>query len=333
MDCSCPLNPTPLTLCTLPLEILLHIQSYLPTHAAALFVLTNKTIWVMLGANAILSLRGEHRKITETRKFLLILERDLPGYYACRECLVFHLMDDLPSNSNNVTQTAPTKLCVKHDMLAEKRLFNSEHVHYLDLRNAMQTSNPTAQLAALQSLNVRTGNATVEFALQSNKILMRGQYFIKCFIGDPSDIFELELLLKVYVCDHVMQLGIDLEKLAHCKPYRLQRNSLCQSCAKECWCPLCPTEFQGHTVFLNEAEYLFVITRWLDLGSCTSPNEPYYRSHMAVGSAQWIHESLHPLVVYEPGSIKAAFESECRDQGLRLYKDAAEQFAYTFVRD
>ena len=264
MDSNLPLSSTHLTLSTLPLEILLHIQTYLPTHAAALFTLTSKSIWSRLGAGAMLRLRGEYREIAEARKFVLILERDLPGYYACHECLVFHLLDDLPSSSDDLTRVAQIKLCMKYDILAEKRLFQSVRIHYLDLRGAMQAMDATAQRAALQNLTVRTENTTVEFALQPNKIVMRGRHFIKCATGDRSDAFERDFLFNVHICDHVRrfgEFGSEIVQLTHCRPYKLRQDPLSKECAAEKYCSLCPTEFESHTVSLNEAKYLFIITR------------------------------------------------------------------------
>ncbi|CAF9929484.1 MAG: hypothetical protein GOMPHAMPRED_005419 [Gomphillus americanus] len=172
----------------------------------------------------------------------------------------------------------------------------------------------TAQRAALQNLTVRTENTTVEFALQPNKIVMRGRHFMKCATGDRSDAFERDFLFNVHICDHVRrfgEFGSEIVQLTHCRPYKLRQDPSSKECAAEKYCSLCPTEFESHTVSLNEAEYLFIITRWLDLGSGVSPNESNYRSHMVIGSAHWINGHLHPFVGYEPGSIKAAFESAC----------------------
>lgn len=79
----------------LPIELILHIASFLRPHEKVLLILTCKQLLHTLGARP---LRTIHFLLRERKLFMHLLERDLPNHYAYYYYLRPKLLQSYPSN-------------------------------------------------------------------------------------------------------------------------------------------------------------------------------------------------------------------------------------------
>ena len=74
---------------SLPVEILLRIRDFLPLSSAACLLVCSRYMVMALGNQCLNSLRAEDQ-IIERRRFLILLQKDLPDWQLCNRCSLFH---------------------------------------------------------------------------------------------------------------------------------------------------------------------------------------------------------------------------------------------------
>ena len=329
----------------LPRETVQHIAQFLPTSSAAALALTSKWFLFVLGRQYFNQVRGEFCNEGELRKFLLLIERDIPGYYGCLDCLRLHAFEyALPLRRRMLQRLTTSKdlPCKGVDDDAEAALFNNRPIKFLDLHNLMRQHragnlDPTA-LHRLSSLKPKNNDdasvqRSLEFRVVSDELLMRGMYkFPTDLTGSTIQNFKKRL----YICPHFLyneEFGNKIQDMLRCVSMHLNTLRDCAKCkapdekqqcissglgimeSQESWmqctslqsCESCPAEFQIRVEQRDLATFGIVIIRYINMGGVETPYSPKYRSLMYHRSCRWVNGKAVPLLSWRPGSIRAAF--------------------------
>ena len=202
----------------LPIENLQQIADLLPVSSAAAMSLASKSLLYVLGHQYLYTMRGEFANEPELRKFLLLIEKDLPGYYACLDCLRLHphkASAPVAPRKFHMFRRASRQLkhrpCKDMDAEAEAALFNDKQIDFHILHDLMQQHKAgNLDPEALQRLSTtklkskgRESTAlhrSVEFRIVSDQLLLQGVYRIRT---DPKQKLPAEALKRMYVCPHL----------------------------------------------------------------------------------------------------------------------------------
>ncbi|KAI4153094.1 MAG: hypothetical protein LQ340_002521 [Diploschistes diacapsis] len=331
----------------LPRETLQNIAELLPISSAAALTLTCKSLLFILGHRYLHYLRrGDYCNEPELRKLLLLIERDLPTYYGCLDCLRLHSFYYTVPRGRRVLQHLQSpilgdRLCKEMDYTAQAALFSGKPIRFENLNKVMRqhrtgTLRPAAllRLSSLKSKSTKDPSLErlIRFRIASNELLMKGVYRFTVDLDKRYDLLTNKTLEKLYICSHFsfkvepctapttvpQGLFMHLQRLKACKCCRNLWNKVrCKSfgaksapgetCSSLHSCDRCPTEFQIRAVRQGMSTMGIIITRWVNLGGIESPNSPKYRSLMHRRNERWENGGYVPLVQWQPGTIKAAF--------------------------
>ena len=312
--------PTPaLKLDLLPRELIQYVRDLLPVYSAAALALTSKDMLCVVGSEALVQLWGKDRNAKALEEFLVLLERDVPQAYTCLQCLKLRDFDELMQHSKRSSRQS-SKLV--HDGECKYRNTSIhtgsvwKYIRFSALHLAMKEYSTLATTESLQKLCFANDRTDFGFRIVSGRLLMRGHHRIQ-FVRYISEVgVQLPFVMNtpVHICQHVSIEGHHrsmLDIVRHCIPHKIGKEVLCRQCVSVFSCPHCASEFQV-TVEPRVSprnSYDIVFTRWRDFGDCSSPNEPTYRSHISSYNSESLDGQAVPILTWEPGSIKAAFES------------------------
>ena len=117
------------TLVSLPNELLQHIASFLPITSAASLAFSGRHLRQALGDQYWLPLKDVTRSPLKL-DFLIMLERDLPGYVLCHCCNRLHswIAEETPRRASQWGEVATRRECIMRDQI------KLDHVPAYDLR-------------------------------------------------------------------------------------------------------------------------------------------------------------------------------------------------------
>ncbi|MCJ1420847.1 hypothetical protein MMC32_007206 [Xylographa parallela] len=319
---------TPL-LYRLPPEILHLIAQFLPLGSAVALSITGHHLYCTLGAQYIhtvrsLQVENEPKYFLheqDRRYFLCLLERDCPAYYACHECLQFHLLDASRSTSarryrlprHQPSEEVSARPCQGIDLEAERLLFSGLDIHFHDIRQALlggPTSALHATLTSHESLTAHHGayHVFLDFRVSSDSLLLRASHWLlepTLPRSDPSGKFA------IYACPHLRHESHCVSNaLSHALQATLgdlAEHRCTPSSSSLCRCPLCPTEARVRIKYLPSHGAAVIITRWLDLGTGRSPYEARWRSHLWHRGITYRDGESAPLGDFGTSGIAEAF--------------------------
>ena len=226
-------------------EIVQYIAELLPTSSAAALALTNKSFLFILGRQYFNKVRGEYCDEGELRKFLLLIEKDVPGYYGCLDCLRLHAFDYAVPRRRRMLQLITTPMqrelpCKGIDTEAEAALFNTKPIKFFDLHNLMRHYRAgTLDPAALRRLSLSKAkepehasiHRSFQFQIIEDELYMRGYY---SFIADLGGPIKGVALNRLYICPHFMYKGYmgsnKLKTMLECISMHLNTLRFCAKC-------------------------------------------------------------------------------------------------------
>ncbi|MCJ1285981.1 hypothetical protein MMC26_005323 [Xylographa opegraphella] len=321
-------SATPL-LYRLPVEILHLIVQFLPLSSAVALSITGHHLYRTLGAqyiHAIRSLQVENEPRfflheQDRRCFLSLLERDCPSYYACQECLKFHLLDAPRSTSarcrrllrHQPLEEGSARACQAIDLAAERLLFSGLDIHFHDIRQALLGSPASALHAAVISHEILTAHhgaydVFLDFRISSNSLLLRASHWLLEPTLPRSDPFGN---FAIHACPHLKHeshcMSGALSHALQATLADLAEHRCTPSSSRLCRCSLCPTEARVRIKHVPPHGTAVIVTRWLDLGTGRSPYEARWRSHLWHRSNTYRDGEAVPLADFGTGGIAEAF--------------------------
>jgi hypothetical protein len=282
---------------TLPNEIILQIISFLPPESAASFSLCCLQIYSRLGRECLKSLEEEP---SDRFKFLAILEREHSEYMLCYYCKKLHKIC-LPEQyllywTPDIFQTCAGKLllCWKE----ENRHWGYLHPDFsfavvqMAMKRYHQGRDYSDLLKGL-SRNARSRQTGRDFwqhkslaRIIDGSFLYREQFILGTPRSELNERFD-----SIQICPHIRIGYGDTTAMIGCTPLEPQWIRQCKYCL---------TEFQIDFTEVEESGPVVVITKWMDLGSGCSPDDPLLRTKIGEGGRVW----------YDPGFICPAFQQQ-----------------------
>ncbi|MCJ1330428.1 hypothetical protein MMC10_007111 [Thelotrema lepadinum] len=295
----------------LPTEIIQQIYRLLPVYSAAALSLTSKRMQYIVGCLALDCLRKKPRDVVGLREFLVLLEKDVSQTYACLHCLKLRDFNELTPRSELSFASFHNRRCRRRELWGSRRIFFGRKFSFFRLHSAMEEYRTTATTTILQKVGYSNDSSGLFFKIVCGRILMHGhqRFHFRGYIRKSQVLLRLE---RLFVCQHISCKSRHwhmLSQLLHCIPKKAKDGELCSRCASLFSCTLCPSEFRARVQHHGPNDFSIIIARWLDFGDCSSPNEPRYRSHMSAHSTIRRYRQDVPILRYQPGSIKAAYES------------------------
>lgn len=269
-------------LSSLPVEILLHIQDFLPISSAACLNLCSRHLKTVLGSRALDSLRAEDQ-IPERRGFLMLLQKDLPDWLFCHPCTLLHPVKVLegPWDRWHYEGEPP---CVQLKGCIYLAIdFNIRYQHAQVLMNQYRSGRSyTKHLEALSFKFSRISrNSTLEGSIWGE--IVAGQLLLRftqrfCMLPEHS-IRDIQTGLHS-ICPHLEWLGKDkaLWETIKCGLSHANK-SPCTGCGMLKSCRECSTWFLTGVRELEGSKTELLIEAWKYLGSCETPFDPKWRKH------------------------------------------------------
>lgn len=294
----------PLSLVDLPMEIVQHIASFLPTSSAAALALCSHSLNRVLGTQYWDNLRGPHQEGREN--FLSLLEKDLPDYILCQRCAKLHLPDK--QRFLDVYLSSEWRPCFKADMSDNIM----RHYHYIcrfeHVQMAMKqhrlglNSNPHVDhLSTTKTyyMGRYTYQASIKARIVFDNFLLRIQDRV---LIPPGQVLEEPSALFTDLCPHLKSFG---SGDCRCRLRHLHDQQPCSGCNGLKQCRYCPTEFQIDHKNFGKRGIVVYITRWMDFGAGLTASDPKWQSHVK-GNLPGMGK--YKEMEFAPGSIQSAFE-------------------------
>ena len=312
----------------LPLELILHIASYLPPESAASLTISCHTLYSCLEMEYLQPLKKAECSVVNG--FLRLLDRDLPGHLLCLHCSKFHSMSlaktHIPSRRSFLT-CKPLLACWKVD--SESDVTAAIHSEFSSTifrmvmkahRQGHDTINLINHLSYGPMNFVRSGfveqcSATVR--IQDGSLLVREQ---RVFMIPSSQKFPLPWHGGIDICPHIQfttmlslyRYGIQIPHSDEIRGHKNRQGII--------YCKHCYTEFRVDFKGYGRDGNAMFITRWMDIGEGRDESDLKWRSRL------WYRAgTLRKTVTFRRGSICAAFEqkadSEFRFDSLLTAQD------------
>jgi hypothetical protein len=168
-------------------EILLHIRDFLPLSSAACLVLCSRHMLTALGNQSLSSLRADDQ-LTERRRLLIELQKDLPDWLLCYPCSLFHPVK-AHEGPNHIWRYDKEPLCVQENgavyLTADYRI-RYQHVQLLMKQYCFQRS----YIKTLEALSF-------SFSRNLNDSVLEGTVWGEIVAGELIVRFDQRLRLLV----------------------------------------------------------------------------------------------------------------------------------------
>lgn len=270
-----------LLLLMLPVEILQHIHDLLPLSAAVSLSLSSRKMLSLLGSKSLHSLRAEDQ-ITEKKRFLLALEKDLPGWQLCHPCSLFHPLDPNSQPGSMWCYSREPQCVQASGMIHFDITFRLRYQHAQVLMNRYRFGLPHEHHLRMLSKDyeIRLDDTVLESSIKAS-IISGGlvmQVVSKLRLLSNWNVRLIERRMPK-VCPH--DIGI-LQYQALTEIILCQLNHgdgpLCAQCANWKPCQKCSTWFLVDIrVLETEAVVRVDVRRWL--GFCETPFDLDWRRH------------------------------------------------------
>ncbi|TAQ86372.1 hypothetical protein B7494_g5287 [Chlorociboria aeruginascens] len=285
---------TPPTLARLPPELIVHMVQFLPLSSAALFTLSCRAIYNILGTHYWTSLwtEGQHPQHIE---FLSQLSKDLPpDYIPCYHCRVLHFCS--LGDSHHSSYWVPFELYGSLCRAAESNGRVSKYFHsnfnFRIFQMAMKRHRlgldyePWLKYLSLESTTCRINEKfpsefKADVKIVDDSLLFRSQRVILIppgltIRGVDHNTFDL--------CPHIrfMDYGgrANLPETAGCTLNHQHGLQRCIRKSRIVPCTACPTEYEFSFEECEEFGVAVIITKWMDLGEGQTILDPKWLSHL-----------------------------------------------------
>lgn len=316
----------------LPIELLQLIARQLPLSSAASLSLCSKTIAHVVG------LQYRHKLSSQTlekQDFLVLIERDHPGYWLCHVCTRLHprpgqtLEHNGPSSNIGSLRSLP-RYNRKYDIFRNGCCNRSGlNAWYPALRPTLKITHPMVHLAMnrhffgpshgnpldifytpFQRDVIGEVNISTQARIIADEFYLRWQYRIVIpFSGGFDQVWKLSLGLCI--CPHLQTTLVEKDIITRiCECMLSHRNNgPCQNCNRSIKCRSCLTEFEVAIHKLESIGHILEITTWKNFGSGRSAKDQKW--------ADQVWETARNKVYPFPGDpfetsqaiIRSAFES------------------------
>ncbi|TAQ88925.1 hypothetical protein B7494_g2783 [Chlorociboria aeruginascens] len=297
----------------LPLELILHISSYLPPESGATLALTCYALYSCLEMQCLPPLKKAECSVVN--RFLHLLDRDLPGHLLCPHCNKFHSMSlaetHLPSRQQSLA-SQPRLACWKADSEDYVSVVIHDRFSSTIFRMAMKahrqghdTANFTNLLSNREENPFRVGFRELHSAtarIQDGSLLVRNQ---TVFMIPSSKKLPLPWSIRIRICNHIRfglpsQLYKDGIQIPHSDAIETYENK-----QGIIYCEHCHTEFRIDFKSYGEDGNAMFVTTWIDLGDGRDPDDFKWKSRVHYCVEGMKEKSNSPR-----GSIYAAFEQK-----------------------
>lgn len=295
----------------LPLELILHIASYLPPESAASLAISCHTLYLCLEMQCLQPLKKAECSVVNG--FLRLLDQDLPYHLLCPHCSKFHSMSSaethLPSRRTSLNRK-PLLACWKADLGSGVTTATHGEFSSTIFRMAMKSHRQGHDTANLMNhLSYGTTNfahsgfveqCSATARIQGGSLLMREQ---RVFMVPSSKKLPIPWLGGIDICTHIQfvtmlglyKRGIQIPYSDEIQGYENRQGII--------YCQHCYTEFRVDFKGYGRDGNAMFVTRWMDIGEGRNPSDLKWTSRL------WYHPRIAAKrVMFWRGSICAAFE-------------------------
>lgn len=322
-------NHSPSMLERLPTELLQLIARQLPLSSAASLSLCSKRICHVVG------LQYRHNLSSQTREkqdFLVLIERDYPGYWLCHVCTKLHPRPRQALEYNGRSPSRGSRRSVpRYYELFRNRCCNRSGLNawYPVLRPSLRITHPMVHLAMNRhffgpshgiSLDVFStpfqrdvidkANISTQARIIANEFYLRWQYRIVIPFSRGFDQ-AWSLSLGLCICPHLRTTLVEKDIITRiCECMLSHRNTgPCQNCNRPIKCHSCLTEFEVAIHKLEPIGHVLEITAWKNFGSCRSAKDSKWADHVGERARNNVYPSPSDPFETSQGIIRSAFES------------------------
>lgn len=317
----------------LPMEIVLHVASFLPLESAASFTICCSLIYLMIGDQYLKALRESGQ--WERYQLMTLVERDRSNYSACYECARFHRID----KAHRFIQNFPRILdghqpCSRVDRgtrfvdyyLHERfssaifKMTMKTYRHGLDCSKLLELLSLKAKTTCRQYYIEQN---TALARIVAGSLLMRRQTILMI---PPSQLIPMPFEMNVQICPHVGRVSTeqftwstDILKIPHWSQSNVKRLSRLTSmyCVR---CPHCLTVFRMDLKRFGDKGSAIFVTSWKDLGTGESIQDAKYLTH--VGPAVYPLDSRNDQLEYDTRYLPNEFEWKGKKWGRQFKFDS-----------
>jgi len=289
---------------TQPIKILRLISRFLSLDSIVCFALTCRGIYNILGTWEwpLLKTPG-HR--AEYRFLLTLLAKELPNYIFCHRCRILHTLKT--HRSSDTIETG--RICSANGCSACTRRYISPSFQYQFFQMAMKRHRlglDHAEDFRILRYNEESNMASYKWHHESEPRIVNGHFILRTklsCIGPTEAFWESPSFrtwfaaLDLEICPYCMAEDITAVQLSR-RPsnfWKMQlgnrwRTSNAHESSKSMElirCRACPTEYQVESKNRGLLGFIFVVTKWQDLGRGNHCKDPMYLSHLS--SAYYFH--------------------------------------------
>ena len=308
-----------LSLCHLPLEIIHYIVSFLSTTSAAALAFCSHSMLFALGTKHWDDLRAMDYQ--ERNNFLSILERDLPKYILCYQCAKLHLSSLKRTCDPYVPAWLRKRPCFINcglDWYYPEQYFRYEHAHMAMKQHRLGLDSATFlnYISATKTIYqyTHTYQFSIEPRIRYGELFFRSQHRLLLPKGlhvTSEDIYmRVRITYRGQLCPHLGCCSVDEElwsKLLDCVTSYLTDQHHCTFYSGLKNCRYCPMEYEINTKSFGKHGSAIFITKWQNLGSCTTISDPMWQSHHYCPMDD---DPPRQEFDFEAGTIKASFEGQ-----------------------
>ena len=297
----------------LPVELLLHISDLLPTSALVALACCNKNLFSKFGDVACKQLRHPTQKL-ERMRFLDLLALMDDNSIHCFRCARLHNMTFCNDKHKNIPYLLHTskRECYSNDMASNcgkilRPYFWFEHVQVI--MKWQRLGHQTKVESSLYGLKRMYRDLLTERFVQTFEArIHKGEMFVRAqdWLLVPRDekptlpryfenTFSEDVLSSDFaaVCVHYkdrFRSSIAEAMTARLKcalEHAVEGDCTCGNCGGVRQCHYCPTDVQVDVLAVSQSNSVLVVSKWMNLGSGTSPLEFGWSSHLGLGHSQY----------------------------------------------
>lgn len=300
------------SLSSMPTKILQHIRDLLPLSSAACFVLCNRQMLTALGDQPLASLRTKNQ-ITERRRFLLTMQKDLPGWLLCYHCSLFHPVkaDDLVTR--RVWHFSEEPPCVYEagavdlpyayllryqlaQLLMNQYRFQRSYTTTLEALSFSSSTPIDFCLPRGTALRDHVWEVTIWCEIAAGQLILRFDQKLRLPALSNTELMDITGKLLRPVCHHTGYHFIkpDEQHLWETVECALSHghNPPCADCSMRKRCRECSTWFQVGVQELKGSGTEVWIQAWKYLGTCEIPYDPKWRKQ----AKRWFEDDKIKLI-------------------------------------
>ena len=273
------------SLLTLPVEILQYIRDLLPLDSAACFIICNRSLLRILGSKTLHFLKEEDH-VWERRRFLIMLEKELPDWQLCHPCSRFHPVD-MNSRPQSLWGEDDEPKCVQLSGYANiDAFFKVRFQHVQLIMNRYRFGLPYVNDLKRLNYNYHESapdshvESTVTAIIEDSGLVMQ----VTSSLHLPNGWNKRLIFTRLpYVCRHNVACWLTrdptlLETLQCCRSHG--DGQLCAECRGWQRCEFCTTFFLVRVRESRDSGTNIAVEVRRCFGPCKDPFDPNWRQHI-----------------------------------------------------